>query len=712
MCSVLLLLVILSINAQSQDKKYYIVFNNFIETRNLVGGGTVMEYLYYQPFLDEIKTKNYVIQAPFGAATFGQKDITEYDVAIFPMGALTLNENIDGIKVWDKIIEMLDAQKSVIIIGTKWLGDGFKGGNSSIKSFFQNTVGIDYFGPTSCMKGNTYVPFLIDAEDSSPICKGWEKYCNQIRSENGSEFAPPFDWSTEFQAFKFRIGTKAKGFDKVDSVGDAEYKDLWAGAYWQNDKARLVFWSIDFEMATKIHDLYFQNSLVSAAQWCVRDYPSPGAKLLTIPGALEFDNVQPTKTKILQFDLQNYGREPLKINKFSIDDNAGVFQITEGGEPITLAPFDITTVYVAFTPKDLYEYSANLDIASNSVDGIYALPLSGKGGDEVINGPKLSITKFPVDFGLVPFSDNAIKNIQISDIGNQTMIVDVVDMFYNPSGNFTWADPLKTPITIPAGKSSYQRVKYTASKEAGSIDTAYIALKTNALNNGGLDTFRLIAKGAAKGSNTGISLSNTKIDFGDVIVGKNKDFTLLIKNNASSDITVFNVTTKGDPENLEQFNFVNNSNKNIPPIKPGTSYQLVMNFAPAEAKSYGISIKLFTNDQGTPNIEIPVVGVGSGGGYVEDGILKLSNDFEMTCRPNPVTSNSEININYTGSVDKNIKLLLYEMSGKIVNEIFTGTIKSGTQSYNLSSDSLVSGKYFINVDLNGVVAQLPIVINK
>ena len=73
--------------SQTADGKYYIVFTNFedqmagdVEITNL------FDLCYWDKLTEDVGLRKYIVKRPFGASTFAEKDITEYDVAVFPMG--------------------------------------------------------------------------------------------------------------------------------------------------------------------------------------------------------------------------------------------------------------------------------------------------------------------------------------------------------------------------------------------------------------------------------------------------------------------------------------------------------------------------------------------------------------------------------------------------------------------------------------------------
>jgi hypothetical protein len=78
--------------------------------------------------------------------------------------------------------------------------------------------------------------------------------------------------------------------------------------------------------------------------------------------------------------------------------------------------------------------------------------------------------------------------------------------------------------------------------------------------------------------------------------------------------------------------------------------------------------------------------------------------------PNPF--NSTATINYTLPVASDISLELYNLLGQLVQTIFEGKQEAGTHSLNLVGDDLVSGLYFVKLNVSGQTSTQKIMLIK
>lgn len=311
------------------QKKYYILFDNFEDEKpimNVEGMQNppvdLFNIHYWNPLKNDLYLGKYAERKPFSASTFAQRDITEYDVAIFVMGTQHhLGTVVDGIKVLDKVKQMLNANKSVIIVGYSVLAGAFApGGDLPSKSFLTEWLGIDNPRQFNHSNGGVITGMKIKGYENDPIAKGYPIWCNYAFNEGGDGTEPPYRYYPSSPFFEIKGGKNAVGFDYVTEVAGTvlEGDPVFVGARAEQGRARLAFWSINYDITNSVHRSRFYDAMLWAIKWMVRDIPNPEGFLRIEDETLDFGIVEPNLTKILQAVFMNTGRETLTVSKFEI----------------------------------------------------------------------------------------------------------------------------------------------------------------------------------------------------------------------------------------------------------------------------------------------------------------------------------------------------------------------------------------------------------
>jgi hypothetical protein len=712
-----------SISNSLAQKKYYILFDNFDDQKQiLLGDSTVsnlIDLCYWQPMsTQEISTRfyKYAVKAPFSAATFAAKDITEYDVAVFPMGTtLGLEATVDGIKVMDKIQEMLDAGKSVMIIGSSILRNAFPNGDSQVKTFLTDFLGIDYLGALAFISGNVIYGCMIDGKEGDPVAKGYDIIINQQYAQNGTDFRPPMRYYPNLDVFKMKAGSLAIPTYQIsmiagDSIDKKKY-EYYTGVRNWNKTAKVALWTTNFDIANTWQTIYFWNALIGGLEWATNEIPRPEQFIQSDNMQYDFKTVPLGQKGYQNISIQNFGREPLVITSIKVvqSDASDAFQITEGGDPVTLQPLEIHSFNVSFTPTDSTTYSEAIDIKSNAVNGTLSLELYGEGG-VVNNGGYINVTDLPVDFGSVKYGQFAEKFISVKNSGNVGLILSTVELTEDANKFFTWPKGLMTPITIPPGESYYLNVRFTPLDSNGGTYNGKITITSNAANQDGPIDVVLKAKGESTAIKSGVDLSSTTMDFGDVEVGKSSEFKLTVTNKGSEDLVFQPTKLVGGGESVAQFAWVNNTQV-IPTLKSNESWVMTMKFTPVAAKKYEISVKLTSNDAANGNLVIPVVGIGkTPDAVVEDNVTPAGNLIKLEVSPNPISETGNLSYTYNGTKISNLKIRMIDLSGKSAIELYNSNVIIGTQFIPFNTNGLADGKYIISAEIDGTITQVSVVI--
>ena len=705
-----------SAEAQNEKTKYYIVFDNFESDINieLDDGSTIpmVDYLYYQPVKTMKNFGPYAEKKPFSPATFAAKEITDYDVAVFPMGDMPLHTTVSGIKVIDKVNEMLDAGKGVIIIGRNLLTMANQ--DNSVSNLFFSKMRLDYEGRvlTSEKSGNetTFKRFDIRAQEGDPVGAGYNKVCNSKYQENNSELAPPFMWYESADFFQLKESSSAIGFDKVVSLSG----DWYAGARYitgSGSNARLVFWSVGFDVATKIHSDLFGAGLKSAVEWCAERLPKPEQYIEAELNKIDFEAVRPGDSVVKEVRVRNSGRETLTITKTEMENffsDEGIYTVVQNkispDNPVTLDQNDILTFKIKFKPDAEKEYQDALIVHSDAINSKkLTIELSGTGGEVVKDGPYISEFTFPIDFGTVKLGKVARDTIDLTNSGNQTLIIQSIKFIDDANKTFDFDGELSTPQVVQPGKSFGLKIKFFP-VEAGKVFEGQIKVASNAAN---VDTtyIDLIGKSAEKKKGPEAEYYIDELAFGDVV--ERKDTTVWIKSVGDENLLIASVGVEGNNENKQAFEILSDDEGSV---APGDSFKIDLSFQPLQTTFYFATLTIITNGKVYDNIDIPISG--NGLVSVKDGKAELPGIFSMNVSPNPVNGSSVLEYNIESNNKNYLELKLIDGSGNIVHNFKQGVVPAGTYQIPIKANNFSSGSYFIIADIGGKRTTLPVVIAK
>ena len=486
--SILSLIVLLSSSLISQNKKY-VLFNNL--------DPDFAQTAYYENFqkYDGLKDyEPYAISLPFNASTFAQYNITDFDMAIFPMGDNALSYSSGGHKVITKIKEMIAAGKNVLVTGRTMLYRALAPGGSDkdpeVVDFLENTMGIDYIHRKDVHKveGNTttWWSYIIHGHDPDPVGKSIRKGCN-FETYNGW---PPLAYYMSLDIFFSKDKEKYPQVEHFIYHDGLERNDTIVAIRTEVGESRLILYSMGFE--AYCGEIPRGSLLHRCMLWALGNIKPDGPVLQFDPVNLDFERVKVDSSRDLEFVINSIGKEELEITETSFFDNPDdVFTIVEGevpfgGTPITLKNGESHKLKVRFTPKDKKEYAGMLSVYSNSITGnIKDLNCAGIGGQEN-SGPKVA-TNFgkKIDFGQLRLAKSETFELKFYNPGDKELTVQMCRMDTNMADHdlFTFPQVLATPFFVQPGDSIIVKVKFAATKNEYRIYTGKILIECDALND-------------------------------------------------------------------------------------------------------------------------------------------------------------------------------------------------------------------------------------
>lgn len=440
-------------NIQANPYKY-ILFNNFdTEFANEA---------YGKYFVDEAYTDTYAKfakVASFSSSTFSQYKITDYDLAVFPLGDLPLNASVGGLNILQKIREMIAAGKNVMITGRKFLWYAFDPSssdkNAEVQKFLTDTLGIRYIGvlPFHQQQGNTLMwwSFWIRGDLECEIGKNIVKWCN-IGFNAGNEVWWPLANYLSVNVFETRDRQIFHPVDHVIRKNNAYATDTLVGIKAELGKSRIAAWSMGFEGFAG--DIPRGSLLYRAMVWLLGNIPPDGPVLSIEPLRLDFGYVPVDSTRDIELELKSIGTENLIIKETSWWEEDDAFQIVSGevktNKPVTLKKGQSHKVIIRFSPKvDKQTYNAQLSVFTNAIPDYRYIDVVGTAG-KGNQGPIIA-TNYgnKVDFGKIKQSDlKKDVDLYIRNDGDMELNINYLKIEENDDDAFNFHQVVTVPISI------------------------------------------------------------------------------------------------------------------------------------------------------------------------------------------------------------------------------------------------------------------------
>lgn len=484
---VLVFIIGILVNPLSSVPKY-IIFSNFDDT--------YINTAYFDNFKNYDGLTDYapnLIKAPFDANTLSQYNLTDFDMAIFPMGDAKLSSKAGSTSVIAEIKKMIAAGKNVLVTGRQMvyqaLDPSGSDKNPDVVDFLTNTMGIQWIGKklVSSFDGTTLTwwSYVIHGHDPDPVGKSVRKGCN-MKYNNGDPLANYLSLDV----------FKSKDPNTYFPVEHFIYSD----AYERNDtivairaevgQSRIVLYSMGFEaFAGEIP----RGSLLHRCMvYCLGNIKPDGPNIQFDPLAIDFERVPLDSMRIIDVEIKSIGKDPLVITETNFfDDGEGTFtivsgEIKKGSKSVTLKNGEFYAMKIGFKPTEKKQYTGTFSVYSNSMTGnIKDINLQGIGGQDN-NGSKIS-TNYgtSIDFGKVEKAKSKTIDLKIYNDGDKELLVQTfkMDLTQKDADRFTFAQVLNTPFFVKPRDSVTVKVKFAATVAEERVYTGKIKVDCDAVNN-------------------------------------------------------------------------------------------------------------------------------------------------------------------------------------------------------------------------------------
>ncbi len=327
---------------------------------------------------------------------------------------------------------------------------------------------------------------------------------------------------------------------------------------------------------------------LTVAEPAVADIVVMGIPALTVmPVLTDFgDQVLGTTSGNMQVTLENTGTDVLDVS--TITFAAAPFNFistTCGNLPFSLAVNTSCTVTYSFSPTTLGPATQMFTVESNGVTSPDNFTLQGNGVQ-----PAISISPTLVDFGdqLINTSSivmsSTLQNTGTADL-NVSSITAAAAPFVLVGGSCAGA-----PFSLVPNASC--TLNYTFSPTVAGAAMQNLTLVSDAPTNP--DTLTL----QGNGTQAGLGLSATMLDFGDINLNNTVTMPLILTNTGDGPLTV---TAIGDP--LAPFTIASGTCGGAPfSLQPAAQCQLDISFMPVALGNFDVMFDITSNAPSNPDM--------------------------------------------------------------------------------------------------------------
>lgn len=470
-------------NKQASNKMLsstrYILFNNLDA--------------FWPTYLNVLKNSEYsdVEAVNFTTDWFTNNKIADFDVFIFPMGNKVLNAADEaGTKVIDKINEILDAGKKVIIAGAVIYAGQQQLKDPTVETFLTERMGTQYLGKQAVLQDNTYKYFWAKGHAGDPVSISSRKFCNgKLTQQGGGNTVvcetPQIGLVSEIDIFKSKETQNSSPVDHFIWEDTEPYGEKLLGIKIEEDNtgARACLWSLPFQCFCDISS--WNTCLVNAMRWMLQSGPvEDGPNLAFDLKIIDFGSAEVGKEVIREVNVMNLGNETLTISGAEFAEWApkGTFSIVEGSNfPISLDENQQHTLRIKFKPATEDNFREYLDFTSN-MGKIVSLELVGVGGVGTGSKIKVELTNNFLDFGKVEPNKSTVMDFYISNTGNEDLWIRTINLKNKDDKDniFQFVEGGKYDTYILPGKTHLVKLRFSPREEK--VYTDSIMIWSNAIN--------------------------------------------------------------------------------------------------------------------------------------------------------------------------------------------------------------------------------------
>jgi hypothetical protein len=196
-------------------------------------------------------------------------------------------------------------------------------------------------------------------------------------------------------------------------------------------------------------------------------------------------------------------------------------------------------------------------------------------------------------------------------------------------------------------------------------------------------------------------VSNPGIYFGGVNIGEWKRENVSITNNGTNPYVILHVSIRGDG-----FTVLNNLTPETPiTIQPGEKKDITVQFSPTAKSNYTANVLILPSKASMTEYSGVVIVTLHGNGVDPsnpstmdvDEPTELPNEYSLSQNyPNPF--NPTTTIQYSIPKDEYVKLVVYDVTGKVVKELVNGYKSAGKYNVGFNASGYASGIYYYKIE--------------
>ncbi len=239
--------------------------------------------------------------------------------------------------------------------------------------------------------------------------------------------------------------------------------------------------------------------------------------------------------------------------------------------------------------------------------------------------------------------------------------------------------------TLSAKDSVSIKIRFAPSLEQG-----YAATLSITTDDGAAPTRQITLAG--RGINSKLSTSPSALDFGQLDTGTAVTKIFTITNNGTASTTITAIKATGDPS------FILGAVTLPLQIGAAASKDISVSFSPKTAGTFD-GVVTITATEGSP-ISVALHGKGK---ITITGSVKENSDIGLKMHIYPNPSSGKATIGITCVKPTNIKLGLYDATGKFIQNYEQTSFGAGDYSLPLRAESLASGEYYLRAISEGSI---------
>ena len=342
-----------------------------------------------------------------------------------------------------------------------------------------------------------------------------------------------------------------------------------------------------------------------------------GASIVVAPGTVGFQDTSVGSSSLATLQVSNPGNSPLTISSVSIRAQTGNsppggvegFSLPDLTVPVQVEAGGSAQIQVAFAPLEGVSYGAELVMASNAPTGETVVPLTGNG-----LAPSLQISPATVDFGSREINTTAQATVTLTNDGNapvQITGISIADVAGKQQGAEAYAI-LSGGENGSIAPGNSRSVVIEFAPETAEAHPAELQIRSNVQGSPDIVALNGI------GTEAGVSLSPSPLQFGNVALGATADLTLVLTNTGTAPVSLSGMSIAGAQASF--FSIVS-GNAEVT-VQPEGSHDIVIRYAPNAAGSHEATLSVQNNAPGNPHA-VSLSGTGTAAG--------------LAISPNPIT---------------------------------------------------------------------------